>query len=62
MREHEHHDVDDDLVDGCDIDFAAEPTSDDDLDALVLFADVDTNDPAAVEARRREWEALFHGS
>lgn len=30
-------------------------TGDDDIAALVLFADVDFLDPAAVEARRLEW-------
>lgn len=33
-------------------------TPDDDLDLLVLFADV-LDDPAAIEAREREWRALL---
>jgi hypothetical protein len=45
-------------LDGCDLDFTQDPTPDDELDALVLFADVDTSDPDAVAARAREWGEL----
>ncbi len=50
--------MDDDLLDGCDLDFTGTPTSDDDLDSVVLFADV-SDDPAAIDARRAEWQELF---
>lgn len=56
--EHEHVE-DDDFLEGCDIDFSEDPTSDDDLDAVVLFADVDPSDTAAIEARKAEWQELF---
>lgn len=52
--------MNDDTLDGCDLKVtAAHETSDDQIDALVLFADVDFTDPAAVAARRAEWEALW---
>ena len=34
-------------------------TSDDQIAAVVLFADVDFTNPAAVDARVAEWEALW---
>lgn len=36
-------------------------TKDDQIDALVLFADVDFLDPKAVEARKQELTELFGG-
>ncbi len=49
-----------DDLDGCDLEFGTyDRTHDDDVAALVLFADVDFTDPDAVEARRREYEELF---
>lgn len=46
-------------LDGCAIDWSDDPgLDDDDVDAFVLFADVDRDDPDAVEARRREWAEL----
>jgi hypothetical protein len=53
----------DDTLDGiCDLDAPmADETGDDEIDALVLFADVDFTDPAAVEARRAEWVDLEAG-
>lgn len=50
---------DDDTLDGCAIDFAEDPTPNDELDAVVLFADVDPDDPAAVAAREAEWREIF---
>jgi len=49
-------DIGPDDLDGCELDFddASKNTRDgDEIDALVMFADV-FDDPAAVEARRRE--------
>lgn len=47
------------FLDGCSIDFAAEEhLADDDIAGLILFADVDPDDRAAVDARAREWAAL----
>jgi hypothetical protein len=53
-------DPDDDFLDApCDPDDEMrEPTADDEVDALVLFADVEFTDPAAVEQRRAEWTEL----
>jgi hypothetical protein len=45
-------------LDGCDLDFTENPTPDDEIDALVLFADVDTSDPDAVARRAQEWSDL----
>lgn len=51
----------DDAVDGCGLDFDdnSKNTRDEEVDALVLFADVDFEDPDAVASRQAEWEALF---
>lgn len=47
-------------LDGCDVEITeADAVSDDDLDAVVLFADVDVNDPAAVAARVDEWKGVL---
>jgi hypothetical protein len=43
---------------GCDLDFRDGAVADDDLDSLVLFADVDPGDGAAVAARAAEWRQL----
>lgn len=44
----------------CDLDFEMAPrTDDDEIDALVLFADAEFTDPKAVKARVREWSELF---
>jgi hypothetical protein len=54
--------ADRDDLDGCDIlgpETRRYPWPDDEIDALVLFADVDPFDPDAVEARAIEWESLF---
>jgi hypothetical protein len=53
---------DDDLDGCCDADFdMADESTDDDLDALVLFADVDFADRWVVAERRAEWAELFRG-
>lgn len=44
----EHH------VDGCEVDLAADPTSDDDLDFVVLFAGVPADQVEAHAAKLRE--------
>lgn len=46
------------FFDGCELDFTADPTPDEDIDGLILFADVDPADAAAVESRRAAWIAL----
>ena len=48
--------------DGCDLDFTVDPVDDADLDALVLFADVDTDDPDELAERIAAYEELFNGS
>lgn len=52
--------MEDDELCGCDLNFddPEKNTSDEDVTALVLYADVDFLDPAAVEARQAEYEAL----
>lgn len=51
--------MEDDFIDGCEVDFVndADTTSDEDIDALVMFADV-WGDPAAVWIRRLEMMEL----
>ena len=53
-------DDDDDMLDGmCDLDFEMAPRTDDaDIDALVLFADTQFDDPEAVEAKAAAWREL----
>lgn len=47
-------------LDACgDINIPEKHTADDDIDALVLYADVDWTDPEAVAKRKAEWEELF---
>lgn len=52
---------DNDFLDGCDLDFDDPEMncSDDDVVALVLFADVDFTDPEAVAARKAEWAEVL---
>jgi hypothetical protein len=49
-----------DELDACDVSFdiTDKNTSDADITALALYADIDFTDPAAVAARKAEWEAL----
>ncbi len=51
----------DDELDGCEVemDDSAHITADNEVDALVLFADC-WDDPEAVERRKAEWVELFH--
>lgn len=55
---------DDDTLDGCALEFDDPEMncSDEDIDALVLFADVEFDDPEAVAERVAEYEALFGGA
>lgn len=48
-------------LDACDesFDLPDKNTADEDIDAVVLFADVDFTDPEAVAKRKAEWEELF---
>lgn len=47
-------------LDACSESFDTEKnTSDDDIDGLILFADVDFTDQEAVDKRKAEWEELF---
>jgi hypothetical protein len=49
-----------DTQDGlCDDDLQPDPTPDEDIDGVVLFADVDPTDVDAIEARTEEYRQLF---
>jgi hypothetical protein len=52
-----------DELDACDesFDIPEKNTTDDDIAAVALFADIDFTDPDAVLARQREWAELFIG-
>lgn len=51
--------MEDDFLDGCELEFDTEMNaSDEDIDSLVLFADVDFLDKEAVAARVAEYEEL----
>ena len=52
-------DLDNDFLDGCELDFDTEMNTDDeDVVALVLFADVEFTDKEAVTTRTEEYAAL----
>ena len=52
--------MDDDTLDGCDITpDESTATADSDLAGVVLFADIDPTDPAAVAARTAEWAEVL---
>lgn len=53
--------LDNDFIDGCDINFASPSmyTTDEGAIGLVMFADVEFTDPKAIEQRKAEWVALF---
>jgi hypothetical protein len=53
--------LEDDEVDGCDVDLTKSPTPDGDLDGIVLFADVDLADVDRIERRVAEYDELFGG-
>lgn len=44
-------------IDGCEVDMTENPTADEDIDGIVLFADCDTDDD--IEQRRQDWVELF---
>ncbi len=51
---------DDDLLDGCDVDFTEEELPEEESDLFVLFADaLDPNTPSTIEQRETEWKELF---
>ena len=47
-----------DELSGCDLDFREEPTSDDDIVGVVLFAGIDPEDAEAVEEKAEAWRRL----
>ena len=50
----------DDVEDGlCDEDLQPDPTPDEDIDGVVLFADVDPTNVDAIEERTEEYRQLF---
>lgn len=53
--------MDEDELDGmCGLQEKPVPTSDEDIEKLVLFADVNTGDTEAVMQRTHEWKELFN--
>lgn len=52
--------MDDEYLDYCEGGLAENPTPDDELDYIVLFADaLDPNTPSIVEEKAAEWKELF---
>jgi hypothetical protein len=52
-----------DELDGlCDPDIQPEPIPDEDLDGIVLFADIAGQDLEAIDKRKKEWEEVFRAS
>lgn len=49
--------MDDETIDGCELDFAADAIEDTDIDMVVLFADCEHQDQ--VDEREREWAELL---
>jgi hypothetical protein len=50
---------DDDLVEGCEFSDKDEVISDEDIDGIVLFADIAGGDIDDIAKRKAEWEGLF---
>lgn len=44
--------------DGCELDFTVDPTADEDVDGLVLFAGVDPEDADAVDDLAEKWRRI----
>lgn len=54
---------DDDLLDGCDVDFTEDELAHEEQDLFVLFADaLDPNTESTVKQRETEWKELFNES
>jgi len=54
---------DDDLLDGCDLDFTEDPTPDDESDLFVLFAEaLDPATPKTLQEAEVEWKGVFGAS
>jgi hypothetical protein len=51
-----------DELSGCDLDFREAWNLDDEIDSIVLFADIDDQDKDAVSKRKSEWEAILNAS
>lgn len=52
--------LDDDFLDGCDLDFTVDPTPDDEADLFVLFAEaLDPANPKTVDEAKAEWDELL---
>lgn len=47
-----------DELSGCDLDFREDPTSDEDIDGVVLFAGINPEDAEAVEDKAEAWRRL----
>lgn len=51
---------DDDLLDGCDVDFTEDELDPEEQDLFVLFADaLDPNTESTIKQREAEWKELF---
>lgn len=51
----------DNILDGCELDFTVDPTPDDEVDLLTLFAEaLNPNNPKTVEEAEAEWRELFN--
>lgn len=51
-----------DEVSGCDVDFREDPTPDEHVDYVVLFADISPDNAERLNRVRAEWEELFNAS
>lgn len=52
--------LDDDLLDGCDVDFTADPLAEEESDLFVLFAEaLDPATDKTIEQARAEWDVLL---
>ena len=55
-------DEDDDFMDGCELDFAEDPTDDETVELMPLFAEaLDPSTDVTVEQAEAEWKALLGG-
>lgn len=52
--------MDDDLLDGCELDFTEDALPEDEAELFVLFAEaLDPNTSKTVDEARADWEELF---
>jgi len=47
-------------LDGCELDFTENATTDDQIDSIVLYADIDPSNSDAIKQRKSDWEVVLN--